>query len=238
MNKNVALVTGGAIRVGRAICRELAEQGYRLIVHYHSSSEPAESLSRELQTMGAEHCLVTADLSDRGGIECLLEQIPPAFKDINLLVNSAAIFPDDDHIGQLSEHWDSVMNLNARAPILLAEAVFKRCASLQQVINIVDARVYRNQTQRLSYRWSKLVLAQATKDLALVMAPKVRVNAVALGAILPPPGADETYLSRLEKSIPLQQTGDTDAVARAVRYLVQQPFVTGQVLSLDGGEFL
>ncbi|NVJ49345.1 MAG: SDR family oxidoreductase [Gammaproteobacteria bacterium] len=233
-----ALVTGGAIRIGRAIVEYLASRDYPVIVHYSGSQQAAESLAEQLRSAQAKVCLVQADLTATAGPQLLLEQIPAEFQNIELLVNSAAIFPEQDQLGTIAQQWEAVMALNARAPLFLTEAVWQHSPSLKQVINIVDARIQRNQKERLCYRWSKQLLAHATSDLALAMAPNVRVNALALGAILPPPGCDEGYLNRLQTNIPLAQVGDRQQVVNAIGYLLDQPFVTGQILALDGGEFL
>ena len=141
---------------------------------------------------------------------------------------------------QLQDNWQPVMTINTYAPLSLIEqhAAQEGLAEDAQVINIVDGRVNHTQTTRLIYRLSKQSMVMATKDCAKLLAPRLRVNAIALGAILPPPGADDLYLARLAKSIPLRRTGDLDHVKRALNYLVEQPFVTGQIITLDGGEFL
>ncbi|NVJ61194.1 MAG: SDR family oxidoreductase [Gammaproteobacteria bacterium] len=238
----VALITGGAVRLGRIISLALAKKGYRLIVHYNSSEQEANSLAKELDELSVDFTLVKADLSKSSGVQQLVEQLPPNFQQVNTLINSAAVFPDDDHWGQCESSWDSIINVNARAPIVLAERLFTpnslRTSTARNIINILDARVSRNQSERLVYRWSKALLWQATQDLALKLAPQVRVNGIALGAMLPPPGCDDLHMRRLKQSIPLRQTGSTEDLIKALDYLITQTFVTGEVLRLDGGEFL
>ncbi len=238
-NKKVALITGGAIRVGRALAEACADLGFRLVIHYNGSSSKAKDFSDELTRLNIEHCLVQCDLSDLAEIEQFFNKIPESFKPVELLVNSAAIFPEHDSFDSLHQNWSKVMTINAEAPVrLIQQLVQQNKTDTLQVINIVDARLSHAQSDRLVYRWSKSLLQQATLDLAKTLAPNVRVNAIALGAILPPPGKGEEHLTRLAQQIPLKQTGNVAEVKQALKYLVQQSFVTGEILRLDGGEFL
>lgn len=238
-NQKVALITGGAIRVGRALAEACAELGYRLVIHYHSSDQDAREFSNELSTRGIEHCLLACDLVNTDEVSRLFDRIPDAFQPVSLLVNSAAIFPEDDNLLSLDRNWSRVMTINAESPIRLVQQLVQQKGEQElQVVNVVDARLNHAQADRLVYRWSKSLLQQATLDLAKTLAPKVRVNAIALGAILPPPGKGADHLQRLSQQIPLNCTGDLEQVKQALKYLVQQSFITGEVLRLDGGEFL
>jgi glucose 1-dehydrogenase len=234
-----ALITGGAIRIGRALAEICADLGYRLVIHYGSSHQAAVEFSQLLSDRGIDHCLVQTNLAEPDAACQLFEAIPERFKPVDLLINSAAVFPEDDDLFSLEQHWPSVMSINAKTPIsLIHQLVQQSLASPLHVVNVIDARLEQAQSQHLVYRWSKAVLKQATLDLAKTLAPQVRVNAIALGAILPPPGKGEDHLQRLAQQIPLQRTGDLEQVKQALAYLVRQPFVTGEILRLDGGEFL
>ncbi|MEE4243845.1 MAG: SDR family oxidoreductase [Kangiellaceae bacterium] len=243
--KKTALVTGGAIRVGKALVETCASLGYRLIIVYQSSDASAKELSRQLTQQQVEHCLVQCDLSDPRAFSRLFNRLSESNEcrnllPVDLLINSAAIFPDNDTLSQLDENWQPVMTINTHAPLSLIQQFAEQefLADDAQVINIVDGRLNHTQTDRLVYRLSKQSLITATKDCAKLLAPAIRVNGIALGAILPPPGADDLYLARLAKSIPLRRTGDVEHVQRALTYLLSQSFVTGQIITLDGGEFL
>ncbi|MEQ9359527.1 SDR family oxidoreductase [Coleofasciculus chthonoplastes] len=235
-----ALITGGAIRVGRALAEACANHHYRLVIHYHHSADQAQRFSQELTEQGIEHCLLPCDLSQPRVVQQMFERIPAAFKPIDLLINSAARFPEQDQLQQFDQVWSSLMNINAYAPLSLIQQFAAQtnhtCEGL--VVNIIDARLSRAQSEHFTYRLSKAVLKQATLDLAVSLAPKIRVNAIALGAILPPSEKGNDYLERLKQSIPLKQTGKLSQVQLALSYLIEQSFVTGDVLTLDGGEFL
>lgn len=238
-DQKVALITGGAIRVGRDLAEACAELGYRLVIHYHSSDHEAREFSDELNKRGVEHCLLACDFANPDEVSRLFERIPEAFRPVSLLVNSAAIFPEDDSLLTLDQNWSRVMTINAESPVRLVQQLVQQNVEQDlQVVNVVDARLNHAQADRLVYRWSKSLLQQATLDLAKTLAPKIRVNAIALGAILPPPGKGDDHLQRLSQQIPLNRTGDLEQVKQALKYLVQQSFVTGEVLRLDGGEFL
>lgn len=239
--KKTALITGGAIRIGRALAETCARRDYQLMIHYHASDKEARQFSSQLSQMNVVHHLLQCDLSDRAQLETLFQRIPPAFKPIDLLINSAAIFPDQDCWDDVGINWDGIMTINSLAPILLSQQFSQQAIEKErdfQIINILDARLSRAQSDRPVYRWSKQLLKQATKDLAVTLAPHVRVNGIALGAILPPPGKAQDHLDRLAKDIPLKRTGDLGNIGHALDYLLNQRFVTGDILTLDGGEFL
>lgn len=247
-----ALITGGAIRIGQALATTCASLGYRLVIHYNASEQSAQAFSESLKKQQIEHYLLRCDLSNAAEVAQCFDRIPETFKPVDLLINSAAIFPEQDSLSELNNNWSAVMAINSYAPIELmrqfSEQQFdKRVNSVEtdtkshsdkQIINIIDARIRHNQKDRLVYRWSKSLLQQATKDLALSLAPKIRVNGIAPGAILPPPGKGDDHLNRLKSRIPLQTTGELSQLTRALTYLIEQPFVTGEILSVDGGEFL
>ncbi|PWK53932.1 SDR family oxidoreductase [Pleionea mediterranea] len=247
-----ALITGGAIRIGQALAATCASLGYRLVIHYNASEPSAQAFSESLKKQQIDHCLLRCDLSRPSEVTQLFDRIPDPFKPIDLLINSAAIFPEQDSLADFNNNWSSVMGINSYAPIELmrqfseqfdgsdknSETSTEKHHVDKQIINIIDARVRHNQQDRLVYRWSKTLLQQATKDLALSLAPNIRVNGIAPGAILPPPGKSDDHLKRLESRIPLQSTGELLHITRALTYLIEQPFVTGEILSVDGGEFL
>ncbi|MCO7225619.1 SDR family oxidoreductase [Pleionea sp. CnH1-48] len=235
--KKTALVTGGAIRIGRAIVEALAESGYRVIIHYGHSETPAKELSQWMTEQQYEHCCVQCDLSSPESTDQLFSLLPESFRSPDVLVNSAAVFPEGDDWQHLPTHWQSIMNINAYAPLSLS-----RQFALQNqgghIINILDARLNRPMGDHFVYRMAKGVLHDATLNLARELAPDIQVNALALGAILPPPGKPQSHLERLKESIPLNRVGDLSMVQSSVLYLLSQPFLTGQIIKLDGGEFL
>lgn len=233
----VALVTGAAVRVGKAIALQLAKDGFDIALHYHDSEQAAQAMSREIELLGRKTCLIQANLAE-------LESADDVIKAANelgalkVLVNSAAIFPKDDSLIHVEENWDSVMNLNLKAPLLLSQAFAKLNSHNAHIINILDNRLAKPAGDHLVYRLSKSGLWQLTQSLAKELAPQIQVNGLALGAIMAPLGASEDHFQRMGNQIPLKRTGSPQAVADAVSFLVSQDFITGAIIPIDGGEFL
>jgi NAD(P)-dependent dehydrogenase (short-subunit alcohol dehydrogenase family) len=230
-----ALVTGGARRLGRSIADTLAARGCGIIVHYHSSAMDAERAVAAIHKYGVPAAAIQADLADPAQVETLWSEAQMAAQGrVEILVNSAAVFPADDLSGFAPETLHETLRLNTIAPLLLS-----RMLAAQQVpgaiVHILDARMDAPLRRHLSYGLSKQLLADLTRLMALEYAPLVRVNAVAPGLILPPPGMKEAERERLARMNLLARWGEPADVARAVLYLVESPFVTGQVLFVDGG---
>lgn len=236
MTRRTALITGGAIRVGRAIALALAEQGYDIALHYNRSSHEAVQTAEEIKKFGVSAKLYQANLGEPQQCQALVERVSKE-SDLTVLVNSAAIFPEKDSILDGLADWDEVMGLNLRAPLLLAEAFVDNTPISGHIINVLDARINRPAGDHLVYRLSKSGLWHFTESLALELAPNIQVNGVALGAIMPPPGADQDHFERMSEKIPLGRTGSPKLVGEAVAFLVGQEFITGAVLPIDGGEF-
>ena len=234
-----ALVTGGARRVGRAIALGLAGAGCDLVLHYGSAGAEAASTAAEAEALGAHVALVDADLADPGVPERLLAAAGD-LAPVRVLVNSAAVFPDDDLAGITAEQWDYTLAVNLRAPVLLTRAFAAALPEGREgaVVNITDWRTVRPYREHFSYTVAKGGLDTFTRAAAEALAPRIRVNAVALGAILPPPGKGSEYLKALAREIPAGQPGGTDPVVAAVLFLLRNPFVTGEILRVDGGAHL
>lgn len=241
LSGKVAVVTGGAVRVGRAISLALAQAGCNVLIHYGQSAGPAAETVSAVSAHGVTAHAFSADLSRHEETLAVIPAAVEAFGRVDILVNNAAVFEEGGLEETTFAQWEREMAINLRAPFFLSQAFARQLPEGQpgQIINIADARVLRAGSDHLAYRLTKAALVTMTKALALDLAPHIRVNAVALGAILPPPGADESYLQALaEERIPLRQPGNAELVAANVLHLLQQPFLTGVVLPLDGGEFL
>jgi NAD(P)-dependent dehydrogenase (short-subunit alcohol dehydrogenase family) len=234
-----ALVTGAARRVGRAIALGLAGAGCDLVVHYGSAEAGAQATAAEARALGVRALTVQADLADAGAAARLMSQAAAAAP-IQVLVNSAAVFPDDTLAGITPEQWDHTLAVNLRAPVLLTRAF---AAALPEglegaVVNVTDWRTGRPYRDHFSYTVAKGGLDTFTLAAAEALAPRIRVNAVALGAIVPPAGRGSEYLKALAREIPAGQPGGTDPVVAAVLFLLRNPFVTGEILRVDGGAHL
>ncbi|MDF2698070.1 MAG: short-chain dehydrogenase/reductase [Labilithrix sp.] len=239
MPQRVALVTGGAVRIGRAIALGLARAGYDLAVTYHASQAAAREVESEVRASGRLCELVHADLSEPRAAPSVIESVRGAYGRLDLLVNSAASFEAKPLLDIDAEAWDAVMDLNARAPHLLVRAAAELLrASHGNVVNITDLAAFQPWTERPHHAVSKAALAHLTRIQARVLAPDVRVNAVAPGAVLPPDDFPEARRRTLAAATPLARLGTPDDVVRAVLYLSNAPFVTGEVLVVDGGRML
>jgi len=229
-----ALVTGSAVRIGRAICLALARAGADVVVHYHTSEAQARELVGLIERMGRRAWAVGADLAEPGGPETVFAAAEAQAGTVDVLVNNASVFPADSLWQVSAESLARNMNLHALAPLVLARRMARQCDA-GHVVNMLDTRVACYDRGHASYHLSKRMLLTLTRMLALELAPAVAVNAVAPGLILAPPGQEPDYLARLAQTNPLNRHGEPADVVEAVLYLVGSRFVTGQVLYVDGG---
>lgn len=237
--QRVALVTGGAIRVGRALSLGLAEAGYDVAVHYRASGGAAEEVAARIGELGRRAETVAGDLSDPAVPERVVAAVRERFGRLDLLVNSAASFRSGPLMDADADAWDRVMALNARAPHLLVRAAADILrAARGSVVNILDLSAFQPWTGHPVHAVSKAALAHLTRIQARTLAPDVRVNAIAPGAVLPPDDYDADAVRELEAMAPLRRTGTPDDVVGAVLYLAGASYVTGQILAVDGGRIL
>lgn len=239
LNGRIALVTGGAIRLGRALSLGLAERGVRVAFSYHSSHASAQETLQALAERDAPGYAIRCDLSQPGAPQQLIAQVVAEFGRPDILVNSAAIFEPGDWDTTTEEAWERHFALNLRAPFFLSQA-FARLDPQREaaIINIADWRGVRPGTDHMAYTLTKAGLVAMTRSLAQALAPSIRVNAIAPGMILPPPGKDASYLLAKSTGIPLQRIGDPQDIVRALLYLLEADFVTGELLFVTGGEEL
>lgn len=232
-----ALVTGGSRRIGRAISLALADAGYAVMVHAFRSRADAEKLCGEIADRGGRAAVVIADLADAQQVSRLVPAAA-AFGPLTLLVNNAGEF-ENDGIGTLdAARFDRTMSVNLRAPLFLAEAFAAQAPDKAgaSIVNIVDQRVFRPTPRFVSYTLSKSALFTATTTLAQALAPKVRVNAVAPGPVLPSPRQTAGDFVAQAAALPLGRGPSPEDIAAAVLYLASAASVTGQTIAVDGGQ--
>lgn len=236
----VVLVTGGAKRIGARIVARFHDSGYRVLIHCNQSVSDGEKLAMALnESREASADVVTQDLSDIEGLNTFVDKAASVFGRLDCLVNNASLFYPTP-IDQLKpDVVDRFMNLNLTAPLLLSTAA-ARVMRTGSIINIIDVYAERPLHNYLAYSVSKAALTMATKALARELAPGIRVNGVSPGAILWPEDAaemsDKDKADRLQ-GVPMGRLGEPEDVARAVVYLAEQgDYVTGQILSVDGGQ--
>ncbi|NLA68565.1 MAG: pteridine reductase [Gammaproteobacteria bacterium] len=235
----VALVTGAARRLGAAIARRLHAAGYDLALHFHGSVAEAAALAAELEAARAGSVLrLQADLAAFDRLPELVAHTVGRFGRLDALVNNASEFAPEAFGGIHPAHWDRMMAVNARAPFFLAQAAAPHLrATRGAVVNLSDVYASAPRADLAAYASSKGALEAATRALAVAMAPEVRVNAVAPGAILwPEDGIDPALRERLLAMTPLGRTGTPAEVAAAVLWLLRDAtYTTGTVLAVDGG---
>lgn len=230
----IALVTGGAIRVGRAILTELDAAGYRLAIHYHGSR--ADAAEQQQRFAGAT--LHRADLRDLGQIEALAEEVVGQHGRVDVLIHNAALYYPTP-VGQTSgEQWDDLHHLNLRAPYFLTQALRPAIPAGGVIVNITDAGGTVPAPDHIPYGVTKAGLVAMTEGLARALAPDIRVNAVAPGPVILPERYDAAQRAASIAETLLQREGAPADIARAVRFLVENDYITGAVLPVDGGRRL
>ncbi len=231
------LVTGAARRIGRAVSLALGSRGANLVVHYSRSASAAASLVTELQALGARAHAVQADLAIPEEAEALVSRARERTGELDALVNNASMFEPETLDAAALEGLVRNVKVNAWAPFVLTRALARQ-GGRGKVVNLLDARLAGLDLGHAGYFLSKHLLAVITRMSAVAFAPRLSVNAVAPGLILPPPGEDESYLARLARRLPLERHGGPEDVARAVVFLLESDFITGQVVFVDGGQHL
>ena len=238
LRDKVAIVTGSARRVGRAIALALARRGCHIIVHHNASADDARRTVDDIVACGVQAACVRADLAGPGGPDALIEAAIHQFGRLDILVNNAAIFPKDtlDDLG--GALWQKTLQVNLTAPAQLARAAwphFQR-AGAGRIVNLTDISADRPWSSHTAYCVSKAGLVCLTKALAKAMAPTVTVNAVAPGVAVFPDDYSDALRQRILRRVPLGRAGSPDDVARAVVYLVEDgDYITGTILPVDGG---
>lgn len=231
-----ALVTGGAHRVGRAIVEALAGAGMRVAIHYNSASEEADRLVAQLRDLGRDAQAFGADLSDPTSPATLVAHVTEAYGELDVLVNSAAVMRRTP-VGEVTvEEWDAMFALNLRAPFFIAQAAWPTLRETHGcIVNMADLAAFETWPAYVPHTITKAGVVQMTRALAHAMAPEVRVNAIAPGAVLLPEGWDEASRQHLVDTTPLRRIGTPTDVGDAVLYLARADYVTGEVLVVDGG---
>lgn len=234
----VALVTGGARRIGRAIVQQLHNDGYQVAIHYRDSANDAKALVNQLNRQRSDSAvLLQADLCSLSSIERMCSAFQEHFRGCDLLVNNASSFYPT-LLGEITEqHWNDLFASNAKAPLFICQNMlphFNDCAS---IINIADIHATRPLKNHTIYCMAKAANVMLTQSLALELAPKIRVNGIAPGAILAP-AVQRIDEEKIVSEIPLQKMGTVSAITDAVKYLMNAKYVTGQIINIDGGRTL
>jgi pteridine reductase len=227
----LALVTGAAHRLGKSFALTLARHGFDIVLHYHQSLEAALQTKLEIESVGRSVTLAQADLTQPEQVHSLLF----TFQSLNVLVNSAAFMPSGNVDALSLENWDTSIDLNLRAPFLLAQECAQKMTDGGLIVNITDVGAQKAWSRYPSYTVSKAALESLTKILARALAPKIRVNAIAPGFVLQSGIVSDEEWQRLINRIPLKRPARTEEVTSALEFLLQNEYITGQTIVVDGG---
>ena len=238
--RKVVLVTGGAIRLGAAIVRRLAADGWQVVIHCNRSLAEGEVLAAELRGQGHAAAVVQADLADRDAVDGLLPRAAEAFGPPSCLVNNASVFRRDDLRSVNWESWDAHLMPNLAAPLFLAKRFAETLPAEETgcIINLIDQKVANLNPDFLSYTVSKVGLAGLTPILAMALAPRIRVNGVAPGLTLISGKQTQESFERAWHDTALGRGSTAEDIAGAVAFLLASPAITGQTIIVDGGESL
>lgn len=236
----VALVTGGAKRLGRAIALRLAQEGWDIAIHYHHSRSEAEATAAEIRDKGRRAFLLQADLARETEVQALLPGAASALGPVSCLVNNASVFEMDKIDTVTRDSWDRHIETNLRAPFVLSQDMANALPAGMSgnIINMLDQRVWKLTPYFMSYTVAKMGLWTLTRTMALALAPRIRVNAIGPGPTLPSPRQSDEHFAAQSAAMPLGHGATPAEIAEAVIYILGAQSMTGQMIALDGGEHL
>jgi len=236
----VALVTGGAHRIGRALVDDLAAQGFAVAIHYNRSAEAAEAAAAEIRAQGGRAVALRADLAVEADVAALTPAAEAALGPIGLLVNNASAFEHDDAETATRASWDAHIEPNLRAPFLLSQDFAKRLPEDARglIVNLLDQRVWRLTPHFMSYTVSKMGLWTLTRTMALGLAPRIRVNAIGPGPTLANARQSDDAFAQQVAATPLAVQPPLEDFAAALRFFLSVRSATGQMIALDSGQHL
>ncbi|MCB0193841.1 MAG: SDR family oxidoreductase [Anaerolineae bacterium] len=238
----VALVTGGAVRIGKAMALGLAEEGCHVVIHYDRSASAALETVSEIEARGVKAWPTAADFNDEEAVQALIPAVLQQTGRLDILINNASIFPREDFFTTDAASWNQNMAINLKAPFLLSQAF---AAALPEdrpgaIINMLDSIALRPKNHHFAYTISKFGLEGLTRATAFALAGRnIQVNGIALGTILAADEGDQAVFERMAKRTPMQHPGSPQAVVKTLLYLLQAAeYVTGEVIRVDGGRHL
>lgn len=238
--KGAVLVTGAARRLGAAMAWAMAEDGFDVAIHCRGSLADAEALARRIEALGRRAAVVVADLEREGEVERVVEEASVALGPLAILVNNASTFVLDRLATADRASWDRHLETNLRAPVVLSQHFVAQLGPADRglIVNLLDQRIGNLTPNFLSYSIAKAGLWAATQVLARELAPRVRVNGIGPGPVLPAPGTAQARFDELVRATPLGIATTPEQIANALRFIVASPTMTGQVITLDSGQQL
>lgn len=235
-----ALVTGAGKRIGKALALELARAGFAVAVHYGGARAEAEAVVAAIEKLGGRATSLEADLARESESAGLVERAAAALGPLGVLVNNAARFERDEALDATRESWDRHMEANLRAPFVLIQAFARHLPAAAEgvVVNMIDQRIWRLTPHFVSYTVSKAGLWTLTRTLAMALAPRIRVNAIGPGPVMPSARQTPEQFERQRRATPLGRGATPEEIALALRFILASPALTGQMVALDGGQHL
>jgi pteridine reductase len=235
VSQPLAVVTGAAHRLGKVFATVLARKGYAILLHYWKSDDQAQTTAEELRALGVDVFAVQADLALPTGFSSLFAEVDQLPHTLKVLVNSAGLMRSGEPFTLSVDEWDDVLNLNLRAPFFCAREAAARMPEGGLIVNITDVGARKTWSKYPAYSVSKAGLEMLTGILACSLAPDIRVNAIAPGLVLPSEITSDEEWHRLIQRLPLKRAGTTEEIAEAFDFLLENEYVTGQSLVIDGG---
>lgn len=232
---SLALVTGSAHRLGKAFALTLARMGYSIALHYRGSVTEAEKTAKEIRALGVDCLPIRADLTRPEKIDFLFSLVDEFHASLKVVVNSAAIMPIGNPRTLELHQWDSALDLNLRAPFLIAQQAAKRMTEGGVIVNISDIGAQKAWSRYPSYTVSKAGLDSLTKMLARALAPHIRVNAIAPGLVLPGDMVTPEQWEKLVEKLPLKRAAALDEITSTLEFLIKNGYITGHTIVVDGG---
>ena len=235
-----ALITGASRRLGRAIALDFAQRGWSVALHVHHEDAEAAALADEVTALGAQAKIFAADLANQSSVEQLVPSVTRQLGAPSCLINNASVFVYDDISSLTSAQWDRHFAVNLKAPVFLAQAMAAHLTASAHgtIINIIDQRVWKPTPHFLSYSGAKSALWAMTQTLAQALAPRIRVNAIGPGPMLRSVHQSEADFQAQCAATPLQRGTNPAEITAAIRFILDAPAMTGQMIALDGGQHL
>ena len=239
MEARKIIITGGATRIGAAIAKKLSGPNIEITIHYNKSKSKAESLKKKLQKFGTTVYLISGDLSKERDVKKIIKFSKSKMKFFDCLVNNASLFENDKLENFTSESWENHISTNLKAPALLSKEFSKNVRGKNNnIINIIDQRIFKLTPYFFSYTLSKTGLYTLTKTSAMSLSPKIRVNGIAPGPTIKNKRQSEKHFKSQYLATPLKQQVDVNEICNAVDFFIKNSSITGQVLAIDSGQSL
>ncbi len=232
---STAIITGGGVRLGRAMALHLAKKGFDIALHHNASAKNAGETIAEIRALGVRCEPFPCDFTDLSAAENLIAEILAGFPNIDLLINSASNFIQEDIESTSTQSLEDTFHINLLTPYILMRE-YKKQVNRGMIVNILDERISRNVPTFAAYSVAKVGLSHLTHLASIEWGATVRINGIAPGLILPPAGYTEDYLERGKKLIPTLTHGTVDDICRGLDYLLESSFVNGETLFIDGGQ--